>query len=192
MERPTSKRLTDVSRHSIDTLRFVPHLTAASSDMTDLFKASGRGSHAIRHALTPILLKLGHCAALQDLNQCFLTNSINCFFFCCCCCFFFRPHGGYAKCRWGYNSNIFHKKMLFNHGNLDLSLLHWTTVYFEAWVSRISHSIHYHPRFVSSSCTEQNRGSVLGKTAEIQEWMAGVVFWLSNHPGIFTINLVCK
>lgn len=80
MERPTSKRLTDVSRHSIDTLRFVPHLTAASSDMTDLFKASGRGSHAIRHALTPILLKLGHCAALQDLNQCFLTNSINCLF----------------------------------------------------------------------------------------------------------------
>lgn len=61
MERPTSKRLTDISRYSIDILRFVLRLTAASPDMTSLFKASGRGSltHTIGDALTLIFTQTG-------------------------------------------------------------------------------------------------------------------------------------
>lgn len=83
MERPASKRLTDIPRHSIDILRFVLRLTAASPDMTSLFKASGRGLHTRAHApthtildaLTLILSKVGHCAAVQDPNQCFLLDA---------------------------------------------------------------------------------------------------------------------
>lgn len=148
MERPTSGRLTDISRHSIDILRFVLRLTAASPDMTSLFKASGRGSHTpahtIRDALTLIFTQTGPQCCRARPGRLFSV---------------YVGHCRVAECRWGYSKNIPPNILLFNHGNLDLS----PTVYFAAWMLRISLSIHYHPLFVYSSRTEQNRGSAAEK-----------------------------
>lgn len=96
--------------------------------------------------------------AVQDPNECFSTHTKS-----ISLC---RPLGELQNVDEDIYEKIFPKhhfsikEIWIYHCRIKLQYI------FGAWMSRISHSIHYHPLFVYSSRAEQNRGSAPGRREE--------------------------
>lgn len=160
MERPTSRRLTDIfsafNWHpqipSFVWQRRLPTWQVCLKLPEEARTHTHAPAHTIRDALTLIMLKLGHCAAVRDPSECFLHTLT--------CTQRASVYVGHLEsCRNVDEENIPPPKCAFQS---------WKSGFFRCCIlerecRRISCSIHYHPLFVHSSRTEQNRGSASEK-----------------------------